>query len=197
MDNFESKLGRKLQNFFTYRADRINKTLVTREDKVAKGEYQCIFLSHDQFVDCLDVVKHYLGSRLTPYHFIDAGCGLGHKLLLAHCFGFGKVTGLEIQPEYIEEAKKLLKECYDYFDSLSHLISIVQADILTYNYSKADVIYFYVPLHDYEKEKIFENRVVKTARPDTIIIGANNQMLEKHKALERISSLSPVYRKKS
>jgi ubiquinone/menaquinone biosynthesis C-methylase UbiE len=57
---------------------------------------------------------------------VDAGCGIGLQcLLLAEEFGFtGHVTGLDISPEMLDHARKIVKEA-----GLSERISFQEGDI--------------------------------------------------------------------
>ena len=69
-DNFESKLGFKLETFFKLYAA---KTKVKGDEKRARGEYECIFLSHYAFVQHLDVVKLFEDIKKKYEEDIDKG----------------------------------------------------------------------------------------------------------------------------
>ena len=95
--------------------------------------------------------------------FIDIGCGIGNKMLLASRYGF-RTTGIDISPEYLAVAESLVKHgSYRSFD-------LIQADALTYDYSNFDVIYFYCPCSDPKKEKTLERRIIDTAKSGALVI---------------------------
>lgn len=212
-EELELACAETLESLFKHEAYRLNSRLSIntpqgkldfRDEKAKRGEYPCIFLRHHHFVELMTATYNEIGY-LGQYSFVDAGCGLGHKLLLSHLLGFRQITGIEIEKDYIEEAEKLLTI---FNISISHPkrhlyggeITLVNKDILEVDYSMFDVIYFYEPLCDEQKEREFETQVVKTARDGAIIIGVGNYSLREFKCLQLIkdesSSGGSIFRKR-
>lgn len=98
----------------------------------------------DQFLDGLDIA-----SVTARGKFLDVGCGIGTKLVLANNDGW-QVTGLDIRPEFLAEAAKLCPEA-----------ALIEADAREFNsYGDYDFIYCYRPLVDDEAEDRLEEQIV-------------------------------------
>jgi 2-polyprenyl-3-methyl-5-hydroxy-6-metoxy-1,4-benzoquinol methylase len=92
---------------------------------------------------------------------LECGAGFGFVATLARELGFA-VTGLEIDPRYLEGAAKLFP-----------LTRVVEQDLLTYeDWGAWDVIYYYAPFHDEHAAvaETFEHAVEDGIRPGGIII---------------------------
>jgi 2-polyprenyl-3-methyl-5-hydroxy-6-metoxy-1,4-benzoquinol methylase len=97
-----------------------------------------------QLTRAFKAVFDYLTKRVNEdLSFLDAGCGVGNMLLLAHSVGFIKVGGIEFDEKTARIARKLLKCTINEYD-----YKIVKADLKKYNkYEDYNVIYYYQPLH--------------------------------------------------
>lgn len=135
------------------------------------GRFYYIPLSNAQFLAQLKTARIILNINSTPGRcFIDVGCGIGSKVFLANGHGF-HAHGIEFREEYVEVAKKLVSSSYSGNGCKTPLI--IKGDALKFDYSQFDVIYFYCPIANYEKEKELEKLIIKTAKPGAVIL-ANN-----------------------
>lgn len=105
--------------------------------------------------------------------FIDVGCGIGSKVLVALSVGCN-AYGVEYDPEYVEKARRLL-EVGTYLSSERAEKRIIHDDAMNLDYSEYDIIYFYCPFADHEKERELEQHLVSTARPGALILANNKQ----------------------
>jgi len=93
--------------------------------------------------------------------FLDVGCGIGTKMLLAReIFGLD-VAGIEASPVYAEQAKTL---------GLDVLV-IDAADFG--GYDGYDLIWFYRPVRDPDLQAALEKAVWDQVAPGAVVIGAN------------------------
>jgi SAM-dependent methyltransferase len=126
------------------------------------------FIPHDP-VDLVHIftnVEKYLYNRGIKHDptFLDAGCGVGNIMALAHSVGFD-VSGIDINPDLIELAHHLFRHTQNY--------ELDICDILSYNrYNEFDIIYYFCPIQDIELEKQFEKKVETDAKRGAIIIAA-------------------------
>ncbi len=95
-----------------------------------------------------------IGSYPGP-SFVDVGCGIGSKLLIASMFGF-QPNGVEIVPEYARIAQRAGR--------------IIVGDALRQSYEAFDVVYFYRPFYDGKLEEKLEKHIIKTAKPGAVIL---------------------------
>lgn len=122
------------------------------------------------------VVSRMFDSGHKPT-FVDVGCGIGVKLLLAREFLYSsKIIGIEIHPKYSTVAERLIT-CPRIRDTNT---TIIEADAIKHNYKPYDIIYFYRPLSIEAKQIALETQILKTARPGTLITAngrsqANNE----------------------
>jgi len=168
--------------------DEKSKNLKQRREN---GMYPFIPLSPYEFTNTLSFVRTYLNNK-RKYNgtFIDVGCGPGTKVILAHELGF-KAHGIEYDLELVKIAKKICMKVF-YDDSTIEL-----GDALTYNfYDKYDVIYYYCPLSDRDKQIILEKKIEDDMKVGAILISFNKQDLtiEKDKRFKDINP-SEHYRK--
>lgn len=187
--------------------------------KDARGEYKCILLNHKAFMYEMEQVMAILYKKELKtknfsfldvdidierfhshaYSFVDAGCGVGHKVFLAEILGFSKVVGIDIEPEYLSAAKRTIKQfCENKYDEerISKTIKFIKQDILETNYSNFDVIYFYVPFRNHDKEVEFEKRIIETAKSGAIIVGMSNHCLDLATRNKLIKHAYNIYEKK-
>lgn len=101
------------------------------------------------------------GEDADKPSFIDAGCGLGVKLIIADGMGFN-VTGLEIDRKVIKRAEEIF---------YPKRLNIKCQNILDHDYSEYDVIYFYCPFHNGKKQVEFEQRIHSQMKPGAYLMG--------------------------
>lgn len=200
-------MGQAIQGIFEKVTSRVH-AQNSMEHKYKREEYRCILLPHDVFIDNLNIaiaklesekkLRKYESFCLEDYKFVDAGCGTGHKLFLAALLGFRSVTGIDSEIEYLNRGKSTVRKfSFDEYRMLDR-ISLVHKNIIDVDYSKFDVIYFYVPIMNVEKEIEFEKQVVETAKAGAIIIGAGNRSLTKYSGrLDKIGNQIFVKRKET
>jgi SAM-dependent methyltransferase len=125
------------------------------------GEFPYIPYENGEFIRQLEIVSGLLGPRNSkgPAKFLDVGCGIGTKLLMAHDAGFD-AFGVEKYPKYVRAAQRLVGKKG----------VVMRRDALNFNYAGYDVIYFYCPLSDRDKELALEARIITTATPGTLFM---------------------------
>lgn len=168
--------------------------------KETNGEYPYVPYDIDHFEDLLNKVK--LIQELVPQRdpkesprFVDVGCGIGTKLLLARMAGF-HVTGIEMTHNYVKVAKKLLSHTghnnwqYNRYRSTGRSYEIIEGDALIQDYSPYDVIYFYCPLKDYKMQEKLNLQIVRTARKGAIFISCGHTMFDKQEGIIKVGKES-------
>lgn len=89
-----------------------------------------------------------------PTTFLDLGCGVGTKLLLAHWLGW-EVTGVERHPDYADAARRLVPEA-----------DIHVGDAWTWQgLDHFDVVYSYRLVVDLERQHELNRSIIKRMRP--------------------------------
>ena len=212
LDDLLDKQGNLITYFFEKKLADLHREMGKTDPefnrkKYDKGEYPCIHLDQARFIKVLTESMKLLDEQkisLWKTRFLDAGCGIGHKLLLAQAFRFGRITGMEIENRYILEARKLIREFVDYdpfmpqdrYSSYRPRMRIIRRNILQADYSHYNLIYFYVPLYNSDKERQFEQRVIETSKPNTVIAGMCNRTFRESKELIKVSKDHEIYLKK-
>jgi hypothetical protein len=155
-------------------------SLQARDRFQKKGMFTFIPSGTRTFINHLLMAKSILASNEENLSFIDVGCGIGTKVLLAKSLGF-MAEGIEFNANYIKKAKQLLN-FHD--DCLIH-----QGDAREFKgYSNYDVIYFYCPMCDSKLQIQLERTVYEGAKEGAVLIqfGKCNQNLEEEPHLHRI-----------
>lgn len=122
--------------------------------------------------DAYEVCK-FLQPDKKDFKFLEVGCGVGTKTKIA-AFLFD-AYGLEIFEPYAEIAKELLKtrirNNFGIYKEAKDVERIIIEDALNYRkYNEYDVIYFYCPIDDFEKEVELETKICKEAKKGSVII---------------------------
>lgn len=132
----------------------------------------------------LTITKHYTSHTYDEKHwtdearrkkrgydrirFLDIGCGLGSKVLLASSLDGIQSFGLEVNEEYVKFAKNLV----DGGDK-----KIITGNCITFKkYQDFEILHFYTPLSNQTLEVKFENRLYKQIVPGSVVI-ANGSAL--------------------
>ncbi|HWW02383.1 MAG TPA: class I SAM-dependent methyltransferase [Candidatus Acidoferrum sp.] len=92
---------------------------------------------------------------------LECGSGFGFIAALARELGF-TVTGIEIEPGYIETSRRLFPS-----------VRIEEADLLTFDrYGAFDAVYYYGPFADDEVQARFERRIEDSLHPGGIVLAS-------------------------
>ena len=126
----------------------------------------------EQFIRLKDYL--YKEDRWSGYEsessrrFVDAGSGIGNILLMANEVNLCReYIGLEYFDKTIKLGRKFIKSYYPH----DKRIRLEKRNILTYkSYGKADIIYYYCPFNDKEKEIEFENLIEDQMKVGAILI---------------------------
>lgn len=134
-------------------------------------------------------MRKLLGYK-DSHSFIDVGCGIGSKVVLANALSF-RAHGIEITRRYVTIARKVVAKgqmgCV-----YTHGINepqIIQGNAFKHNYKPYDVIYFYCPMVDWQKQRVLEEHIVKTAKSGAYIIANNKQNHELWADKGRVTSI--------
>ena len=153
-DNIETSLR-------NYYGDKISNDDVLR----SKFEdcYNFIPKLNSNFFNQLEIVNKILHTEDKPrITFLDVGCGVGSKLAIAKLFYFSNVHGIEINPIYIDNAKKIFNICKE---------NIFVVDALNFeNYNEYDIIYFYCPFRNWELEKKLEIKIKNDMKSGSFLL---------------------------
>lgn len=148
-----------------------------------RGRYKYIPLSIETFLSSIDVAKQVIdlyfpvGKQVRKKKFLDVGCGIGTKLLLAG--SQFETFGLEINSKYAEMARQLVDigystcDCKDDKDcGFRHAKThIFEGDALKFNrYDEFDVIYFYRPFQDDRKQRRLEAQIIEQAKEGAVVL---------------------------
>jgi len=144
------------------------------------------------------VVRHIRKQGCNPWDFtfLDAGCGIGTKLILAESMGFPAI-GLEIDQKMIRRAKRQygirsLKVSKGRIFRSARTPVIVNQDVLKHHYDHYGVIFFYCPFRNDELESEFEQRVYEQMLPGSYVIPRMHQS-ELPQSIKPIDNRSRVY----
>ena len=114
------------------------------------------FPVHDFIALVAEALPETSGDR-----FLEIGCGIGTRMLVAQAVFGLEVSGIERVPEYARAAAELG-------------LDVQVTDALGWGgYSKPDLIWFNRPFRDPVQQRQLEMQVWQDAAPDTVIICAN------------------------
>jgi len=151
------------------------------------GAYHYIPLHLDEFFESIFELEGHLAQdpdyRHTdlpyrPCSFIEVGCGVGRNVYLLGAttrFHFDKIVGFDVVEAYVAAGQK-------HFGLGSNLFV---ADCLTFDYGGYDIIYFYRPFIEKEKQKVFESRLIESAKVGAYIVGCGSELLDESRRLIR------------
>lgn len=162
-----------------------------------EGAYGYIPIDLNQFIDMMLSVEKLLSEDSDykhsekphrPCSFLEVGCGIGrnlHVLRATDRFTLEKITGFDIEPDYIKLGRKVFGIGEDIFVD----------DALTFDYGGYDIIYFYRPFHDEPLQKKFEKRLIETARRGAYILAQLDSSLEKSRSLIAKDTANGIYKR--
>lgn len=109
----------------------------------------------NNFVD-LVIDAYFATDQDRNKKFLDIGCGIGTKVMLADAIFVA--SGFDIEEEYLDVARKI--GCKDVF----------HADALEFEgYGDYDILYFYAPFKDGMLQRRFEDRLYEQMRPGQVL----------------------------
>jgi len=163
-DEVDHNLAASLEGFFERSLNLIGGAHDPKHDYKGKfAPYGCIPLYNDTFIKLMVYGIKHLGK--SPIKFLDAGCGVGDKLLIASMFKEISVHGIENSKLFAGIADSRVR-------SYGHSV-IEIGDITETDYSKYDLIYAYNPMSVTIGMTAFYECVLKTLRPDALCIFVN------------------------
>lgn len=172
---------------------------VHKKRELGDREFRYVPLSPTHFLGQLTEAVKAVEARKIK--FIDVGCGIGTKVLLAREVlkaSGGDAFGIEKFPPYVEIARRVLMT-YGFRQEpvKSDNEVIIKGDAIAHSYAPYNLIYFYCPIIDYKKQVELEERIVKTCRVGTVIMPNGSKSEAFYKAggpLKRITNTN-VWRK--
>lgn len=168
----------------------------SKETPAESGRYPYIPFDRSEFTRMLLAVKQLYGEafneELSCAHcgstvhrkrtFVDVGCGLADKVVLASKIGY-EAHGIEVDPYLIRTVKQkyTFRECLDPRCSRvlpdtswrEDTLTLYPVDAMTFDYSGFDVIYFYRPFSSTPSEAALERRIWKQAKPGAYVIACS------------------------
>jgi 16S rRNA G966 N2-methylase RsmD len=116
---------------------------------------ECVCTSPKSF----DFIMQHLPQDLGRYTFIDIGAGKSRTLLLASCYGFEKVTGVEFARELVAISRKNIAS-FRNANQKCHDVMIEAGDAAEYVFpSDALIVYFYNPFSPEVFDKVLNNLI--------------------------------------
>ena len=161
------------------------------KDNIKCGSYPYIPLDFSTFAILVSIARTAIG-KYTKASFLDVGCGIGDKVLLASSV-FDFFYGLEYVDAYIKEGEKLFSKFGRYNTIATKTGSrfespFIKGDALEFSgYGDYQVIYFYCPFSDCKKEEEFEDKLLLDMKRGTIVIPVGGQSIKDSKKLKFIS----------
>lgn len=134
--------------------------------KANDAYYNNISLGYSRFMvglnAALDLIEQRRG-KLKKLKFLDVGCGLGTKMLLAKNHGLIPY-GIDTNPKYLEVVREMEMECE-------------MADALTFEkYADFDLIYWYIPIRDRPLMEQLEDRICAEANENAVLFPGSRML---------------------
>lgn len=145
---------------------RMMKSVEQDDAAKAAGAHADVPYPFSRFMAHAQAARRVCLSRGTPppFRFLDVGCGVGLKVLAAQQL-FETADGIEVDPGYARLARALLEQ------PAAGSGTVFEADAMSFeDYGNYDVIYLFQPIRDSGAMQALEQRIVRTARPDTLIV---------------------------
>ena len=148
--------------------------------------FECLFDLETALVNDKDYRDPDLRHRRVS--FVEAGCGSGRNVFLLKVtdrFEFGTVQGFDLSKPLIDHGRRVFGLGKD----------ICTRDCMKFDYAPFDVIYFYRPFSDHDKEMAFEDQLVKSMKKGAYIIGCGNLSLSDDRRLLEKCDNGRIYKK--
>lgn len=186
-----------ISDFYSYYSYRDKEHRARIDKHISKGSYY--FIPNGATLvayTLLGLMEHF--KQFKSVSFLDAGCGIGNIVVIAQVLGF-KAFGLELDDKAIEAFKTkvadvMMRPVDDPGDGLDYVhkpsrpdwfkgrigsnmvYPIAKQDIMKFkNYGNYDVVYYYCPFSDVEREKRFERRVENQMKKGAVLIPADKR----------------------
>lgn len=194
-DNLKGILSDVVRKYISFIADsyKIRSNYRSRKGTM---HYGFVPSSTEEVLEVLFELYYYMGGHSHQHSFLDIGCGIGNIVLLAHKVGFD-AYGLEYNKKIYDVAKRFMGK-----NSSMSKNHIFKGDMTCFrNYSKYDVLYYYVPIINAAVMHKFITKLSKAVKPGAYIIpqGYGNGFYNS-KEFENIKLRSnacyPIFRKK-
>lgn len=162
------------------------KTYMGRRKTNAIKSYAFIPRYDYETTEAIDIAVEYVYKRMGNTSsiplFVDAGCGCGNILLLmASKFSEkywsakqSNIVGIDIVRKNLDIAKAILSESNNrHIIYPESSICLINGDIFDFErlYGRADIIYYYRPIHRGDLQRKFEKLVISSCKVGGIIIG--------------------------
>ena len=163
---------------------RIDRTETELRD--SNNEWNLIPLNIRQFYKLMLQAKTYYENNIDMHKqpkFVDAGCGIGDKMLIASFLGMN-AYGIEINKEYHKIVRNMFGES-----------KVILGDIRTQSYKDYDIIYYYSPIKHVHGRK-FERKVEDDMKIGAILIPCNKHShneIRKDLRFKAINYTSSIY----
>ncbi len=196
----------EIVNAFKLMQDKV-KILQTAISKIGSAEiegvetdeasYSYIPLGLDEFFQILFELERHLTNDpdyrhtdlpFRPCSFIEVGCGVGRNVFLLSAttrFHFDKIVGFDVVEAYVAAGRK-------YFGLEKQLFV---ADCLTFDYGGYDIIYFYRPFSDEQKQKEFETHLLESTKTGAYIIGCYGELLDDSPRVVRKGDAGKIWKR--
>lgn len=154
--------GERIRNFTDVDYKRLydSKDAASQERR-KKRHFPYIALDPERFLLTFVQFERRFGlDSLRSASFVDVGCGIGDKLLIASkLFGIEQVTGIEYGVEVAEIARTKVPEA-----------TVIQGDAFEQDFSGYDVIYFYHPISDAQEQARLFMHMYNTAKAGAVLV---------------------------
>ena len=123
-----------------------------------------------------------------PCAFVEVGCGTGRNVFLlkqAKDFPFQKIVGFDVAEEYVAHGERLYRLGNDLFVD----------DCMTFDYGGYDVVFFYRPFHNAEKQTAFEHRLIESMKRGAYVVGHMSESLDDSPLLMQMEDTSVIWKK--
>ena len=167
------------------------------DETIPEDSYGYIPLDMSEFFDCMFDLENALANdvdfadsdlRHRRVDFVEAGCGPGRNLFVLRAtnrFELRNVHGFDLSQKQIEHGRNV----FGLGDSIQH------GDCFDFDFAPYDVVYFYRPLANADRECEFEERLVSQVKPGTYIIGCGNLTFGDDRRLLAKCEASRLYKK--
>lgn len=112
-----------------------------------------------------------LSEQTKRLHFVDIGCGKGRAIFVAEYSGFTNLSGIELDPTLIEEAKENEKSYA--FKRNDSQINFILGNALDVNYNDQPTLYFlFNPFNEEIMTKVI-HKILRQTKSETWFVYMN------------------------
>jgi len=127
--------------------------------------------------------------------FVDIGCGLGRACLIAAEYGFRRIRGVDMVPEFCAQARTNIQTLYN-CDAAGPRVEIFLEDAVDYSRrSDDDVVFLYNPFPRDVLERVIANLLEGAERQQRVLfIIYSERVLETSRTLELLDNQESLVR---